>query len=153
MRTPEQKAQHAAYQRQWRKDNPEKAAAISRRRDERRKQDPERQAQHLERHAEWHREWKRKNPERAKRTQRDSYIRTHFGIEPEEYDRMLAGQHGVCAICKQEPGGRKKFLCVDHDHETGHVRGLLCDRCNRALGLPGDSAELLAAAIGYLKAA
>ena len=57
-----------------------------------------------------------------------------FGITIEQYDKMLAAQDGVCAICAGECGSGRR-LAVDHDHGTGRVRALLCVRCNRQLGL------------------
>lgn len=54
-----------------------------------------------------------------------------YGLTTAQYDQMLDRQDGRCAICRRQP--RTKRLAVDHDHETGHVRGLLCDRCNRGL--------------------
>lgn len=80
-----------------------------------------------------------------------------YGITAEEYDRILALQGGACAVCGQdEPNahgrtGRKFRLAVDHCHVTNEVRGLLCQRCNRAIGLLNDDIGLLEAAIGYLK--
>lgn len=57
-----------------------------------------------------------------------------YGITIAEYDAMLASQNGVCAICKRvPPSSRILKFSVDHDHETGEVRGLLCQRCNMAL--------------------
>lgn len=57
-----------------------------------------------------------------------------YGITPEEYDALLAEQSGVCAICCGPPdratGGGPPRLVVDHNHETGEVRGLLCWKCN-----------------------
>ena len=47
---------------------------------------------------------------------------------------MLIAQRGLCAICQAPPDGQWKVLCVDHDHETGKVRGLLCVTCNTMLG-------------------
>lgn len=65
---------------------------------------------------------------------------------------MLEEQHGVCAICgKPETKPNAKYLAVDHDHKTGEVRGLLCNNCNRALGLLQDNTEVLQNAINYLK--
>lgn len=54
-----------------------------------------------------------------------------LGVTDEEYDRLLAAQDGVCAICGNPPKTRR--LHVDHDHKTGAVRGLLCWPCNRML--------------------
>lgn len=56
-----------------------------------------------------------------------------YGITAEIYNRMLANQGGVCAICKGPPTVRKVFY-IDHNHKTGKVRGLLCHQCNIALG-------------------
>lgn len=77
-----------------------------------------------------------------------------LGLTPEEYDAMLARQGGRCAICgASEPGGKRKggAWAVDHCHASDAVRGLLCHRCNLALGLFDDSPERLAAAIQYLQ--
>lgn len=57
--------------------------------------------------------------------------RTAYGITLDEYERLFIEQNGLCAICKAEP--IKYKLAVDHDHDTGAVRGLLCPPCNRAL--------------------
>lgn len=71
---------------------------------------------------------------------------------PAEYARLLAIAHSRCEICGAEnhSNGRKDRLAVDHDHRTGIVRGLLCHRCNTALGLLGDDPALLARASSYL---
>jgi hypothetical protein len=67
---------------------------------------------------------------------------------------MLARQDGVCAICRGEEtrtmAGTVLALCVDHDHETGRVRGLLCHPCNMLLGFARDDEERLQAAVRYL---
>lgn len=79
-----------------------------------------------------------------------------YGITQAKYDAMLAEQGGVCAICKLPESRENQFgvmsLAVDHDHETGRVRGLLCSYCNRALGGFRDSAALLRTAAEYLEA-
>lgn len=54
-----------------------------------------------------------------------------YGLTPDQYDALFTQQGGVCAICKAEP--KTKKLAVDHDHDTGEVRGLLCPRCNSTL--------------------
>jgi hypothetical protein len=80
-----------------------------------------------------------------------------FNLSQEEYDAMFVAQGGVCAICKQpetrldNTGKRIRALAVDHDHETGEVRGLLCGRCNYLLGYVRDDTELLQAAGEYLE--
>lgn len=64
---------------------------------------------------------------------------------------MELAQGGLCAICKQPPSsGRYKKLCVDHDHKTAKVRGLLCYNCNMGLGYFHDNSIALEAAVAYL---
>lgn len=78
---------------------------------------------------------------------------TRYGISVDEHQQMLAKQEGLCAICRKPPAMTARTsqrLHIDHDHETGKVRGLLCDRCNVGLGHFRDSSKLLAAAITYL---
>ena len=70
-----------------------------------------------------------------------------YGIDNKKYEQRVQEQEGKCAICKKVP---EKTLCVDHDHETGHVRALLCHTCNRCLGLAGESTETLQRMIDYL---
>ena len=72
-----------------------------------------------------------------------------YGITADEYRAMLAEQNGVCAICHQ-PCQTNEMLSVDHDHQTGRIRGLLCRKCNRAIGMLGDSPRLLVEALKYL---
>lgn len=71
-----------------------------------------------------------------------------YGITIETYEQLLKEQDGVCAICKNVPNGR---LCVDHDHEIGWIRGLLCHNCNIVLGLMKDDPKLLRRAAEYLE--
>jgi hypothetical protein len=82
---------------------------------------------------------------------RRTYLLRRYGITLEEYDRILALQNGVCAICENKPKGR--FLCVDHCHRTGKIRGLLCSRCNAAIGSFEDNPKYTEAATVYLRAA
>jgi hypothetical protein len=72
-----------------------------------------------------------------------------YGISPAEYEALLAKQGGVCAICRKRS---KQRLCVDHCHVTGMVRGLLCLKCNGALGYLKDDQASLVAALAYLGA-
>ena len=71
-----------------------------------------------------------------------------YGLAPGEYEKMLDDQDGRCAICGVEPGARP--LSVDHCHETGVVRGLLCHGCNTGIGFLKDSTDLLKKAVKYL---
>jgi hypothetical protein len=71
-----------------------------------------------------------KAQERAARAH-ERYVQKTYGLEPGEYQRMLDAQDGRCAICMKQP--RSKRLSVDHDHNTGRPRSLLCQPCNRGL--------------------
>lgn len=79
-------------------------------------------------------------------------LRYEYGISVETYAQLLLQQGDVCAICKKPESKRNsKYLCVDHDHFTGNIRGLLCHNCNSAIGKLGDSTILLKAAVRYLE--
>lgn len=82
-------------------------------------------------------------------------IERKFGLLKAEYVQLLENQEGVCAICRQPEtatrGGQVKMLAVDHDHRSGEVRGLLCQRCNIGLGQFQDDPELLEAAFSYMR--
>lgn len=84
---------------------------------------------------------------------KDYYLRKTYGITLEEHNRMSQEQGGRCAICgTDQPGGKAgAYFVVDHNHETGAVRGLLCNRCNRAIGMFGEDPSVLDSAIAYLR--
>ena len=93
--------------------------------------------------------------EHFRRVRRNTQLKYYFGITLDEYKQMLEKQNGVCAICKRPEiatrKGRIKQLAVDHCHDVGIIRGLLCYRCNTALGLADENIETLFAMINYLK--
>jgi hypothetical protein len=103
--------------------------------------------------------FKRHQPARRLR-ERKYRIQKQYGLSPERYEAMLAAQGGRCAICgTSEPrlNSNAVYYCtfsfhVDHCHETGKVRGLLCSRCNVGLGSFEDDVELLERAVAYLRA-
>lgn len=74
-----------------------------------------------------------------------------FGISLAEYQRLLAAQKGLCQICGQPNNRVERTLAVDHNHITGKLRGLLCDRCNLGLGHFNYNKELLKKAVDYLE--
>jgi hypothetical protein len=76
-------------------------------------------------------------------------LQRKYGITVEDWDRLYDEQLGRCAICVVTLAEVK--VCVDHDHTTGEVRGLLCNRCNQGLGYFADSPAILCAATKYLE--
>jgi hypothetical protein len=79
------------------------------------------------------------------------HMKRAYGLDFKDYERMLEAQNGVCAICSSPPpNNRKTRLAIDHCHKTGKVRGLLCDKCNRSIGLLKDDVSVLKSAIKYL---
>lgn len=101
------------------------------------------------------REWSRKAREANPDYHKNIFLKRHYGIGIERYNQMLAEQRGCCAICAKpeanEIKGKIIALAVDHDHNTGAVRALLCSACNTALGLFNDDLALLDAAKAYLQ--
>ena len=106
--------------------------------------------------------WQEANPERVAaraaayrasgrkaKSDRRSYLRRKYGVTPEWYDEQLAAQGGGCAICAKPPRDDIS-LHVDHDHETGALRRLLCFSCNNLLGDVKDDAQVLERAASYL---
>lgn len=87
--------------------------------------------------------WQKANPEKVKASRR----RCLYGLSPEDFQLMLAAQKNACGICKET---FSKPPHIDHCHKTGEVRGLLCGRCNVALGGFRDSPEILDRAKKYL---
>jgi hypothetical protein len=72
-----------------------------------------------------------------------------YGLTEHQYEALIEQQGGGCAICSRPPATTRR-LAIDHDHATGIVRGILCGRCNTALGLFDDNPQLLREAIAYL---
>lgn len=111
-----------------------------------------------------HDRWKAANAERRRETDRVRYqsdpgrskdhsLKRRYGISKLDFDAMLASQNGRCANpgCRASDPGRGRYWCVDHDHCTGRVRGILCYRCNSMLGFADDDPERLHGGISYLK--
>lgn len=106
--------------------------------------------------------WRENNREKWRKQRRDDYrfgkargrhLKYHYGISLEDYDEMFRQQNGLCAICEKPEIATNQFgvkrLAVDHDHTTGKIRGLLCQRCNMAIGLMDNNSNLFEAAIQY----
>lgn len=102
------------------------------------------------------RERQKSDPNYARR-RRELRLLNDYGITLAEYEAMFTAQNGVCLLCQRpetainhRTGEPFDCLVVDHDHENGKVRGLLCHRCNRALGLLADDPEILRRAADYV---
>lgn len=94
--------------------------------------------------------YKKENRDKFKLNVRKARLKFDYGITLDEYNSILSSQNGRCAICKSLPSINRR-LCVDHNHSNKKVRGLLCDRCNKALGLLHDDISSLKSAINYLE--
>lgn len=95
----------------------------------------------------WARDYRLRNPASEERKQylRDHQLRRKYGIGIEEYETLVAAADGRCEIC-----GEERDLVVDHCHDSGDVRGVLCNPCNRGIGLLGDNPEVVSNAVRYL---
>ena len=78
-----------------------------------------------------------------------------YGLNLKQYEELFLQQNGCCKICKKHiselNNKHKKSLCVDHCHKTNKIRGLLCDKCNRGIGLLNDDIDILKNAVEYLQ--
>lgn len=92
---------------------------------------------------------RRQLPE-VKRQQRSGYYLRTYGVSADDVDAMLEAQGGGCAICLRRPE-RQASLHLDHDHQTGWLRGVLCSTCNQALGHLRDDPVLIERAVVYLR--
>ena len=135
---------HRAYQNAYRAANIEKQREYMRRWVE----------SNPERYREYKRQWHQKRLEEDRagvRAQtRRAWLGREYGMSEEEYDSMNLRQQGMCGICGDEAQAGKA-LHVDHDHDTGVVRGLLCGHCNRAIGLLRDDPKIDEKAAAYLR--
>lgn len=92
------------------------------------------------------------NPEKYKPPKRNSWLMRKYGLSNEDYEKMLYLHASSCGICgSKDPKGKRKYFCIDHNHETGKIRGLLCQHCNTALGCFQDKQDVLQKAINYLR--
>jgi hypothetical protein len=164
------KEQKQIYDRNWRKRNAEKVreskrrwlannreASAARRREYRKK--------NRERLDGQKRQWEKDNPDRvaaSRALQRirkaqgnlRRHLRWHYDVTIDDYFALVARQKAKCAICgATKAGGRWPRLHLDHDHKTGVVRGLLCVKCNSALGYFNDDPARLRRAADYLEGA
>jgi hypothetical protein len=101
------------------------------------------------------RQWREKNRPKAREASNAARIKRCYGLAREDWQALHDAQGGRCAICRREQkphrDGTLDRLSVDHDHQTGRVRGLLCHDCNHVLGKMDDDPERLRAAAAYLE--
>lgn len=130
----------------YRRANPEKVREINRRSREKARQDPDK----VIRLRSWQQAYREKNRETL--VARDRHRK--FGITHAEYAELYKRQNGLCAICFMPEtatrNGKVKSLAVDHCHESGNIRGLLCSDCNTGIGKLKEDKSILLAAIRYL---
>ncbi len=105
------------------------------------------------------REWRKKHGNLVREREREYRLLRRYGITMEQRDALIESQDGKCALCDcvltdlrlPSPSGHN-YPCIDHDHKTGKVRGILCVGCNRALGRLGDSVDSIQKVLNYLEA-
>ncbi len=76
------------------------------------------------------------------------YARRKWNLTEEEYTTLINRSQGLCEVCNTPMGDKR---CIDHNHSTGEIRGVLCNKCNTALGLVGDNTTTLTKLIQYLE--
>lgn len=105
-------------------------------------------------------EWKEKNKDKIRNYNQERWLKVRdskphlkydYGMTLEDYNKMYDSQNGCCFTCGTHQSLLAQSLNVDHDHKTGKVRGLLCIKCNSALGLVDDNIETLYNLINYLQ--
>lgn len=129
----EHKEEYLRYSSEYRKNNKDKYHALSKK-------------------------WRETNHKsiKVRLEDKDRHLQRTFGITIGEYKVLFDSQNGNCAICKNPESiidgrnGGIRNLAVDHNHETGKVRGLLCTKCNTTLGFAHDNATLLQEMVWYL---
>lgn len=127
-RAEHKKAQDRTKSQRWKDANREKHVAYLREYHQARKDDPE-----------------------YRRRRREAMTFYTYGITQAELDLMIQKQGGLCAICGGPPNGIGTRLHIDHCHDTGRIRGLLCSNCNTMIGLAKNDPERLLLAAAYLE--
>jgi hypothetical protein len=98
----------------------------------------------------WHEYYKKNRKKRLANAER-SRLKNTYGLTEQSYKNMFVSQDYRCAICNTHQDEIHRKLHVDHCHESGKVRGLLCNDCNRGLGSFKDDLGRMTAAIRYLE--
>lgn len=145
-KTEEQRAAQRAYMKMWRAKNVEKRSAYL-------KEWKAKNAEHVQAYNIEHLRDYQHKPQ-AQKARRERNLRENYGMTPDEFNALWASQAGKCAICATPlmPKGRQpNSVCIDHNHQTGEVRGLLCRSCNDGIGRLKDSPDVLESAAKYLR--
>lgn len=103
----------------------------------------------------WYHKQKKERPEFVKKKSLEHTLKSKYDMTLKQYDEMLKGQNGVCAVCKNPETNINRYgdvnrLSVDHNHKTGEIRGLLCNNCNLLLGRIEHTPELVIKLQAYL---
>lgn len=104
----------------------------------------------------WKERVSKKASKRTKEKRKDYYLKAKYNTSWEEFSNLFTTQNGTCCICMKkisifaETSDYSSVACVDHNHTTGEIRGLLCNHCNTAIGLLKENPELFKRAISYL---
>lgn len=125
-----------AYKAQWARDNPGKVAAAK--------------CRYAERNPTAEKEAAHRSRKRRPEYRRDHHLRTRYGISLAEKHALLDAQDG-CAICGTTTAPDRRGWVVDHDHNTGKMRGILCNPCNIALGMAKDDPSRLDLMAQYVR--
>lgn len=136
----EHRKERNAYNKKWRESNPDKAKQHKIRY---RMKYPDKDKEY----ARWYREAYPKSKE-DKKYESIKYL---YGLSKKEYDLLYISQSGKCLICGISESESYKPLGIDHNHRTGKIRGLLCNRCNTVLGMVDDNIDILVKSIEYLR--
>jgi hypothetical protein len=132
----------------------ERRAAARARRKRRLKKDPEYRASYTAYHQQFRIDNREELTLKSREYQRKNALHIKLrrkGLTIEDYDRIVAQHGGVCDICGGPPDGRWGTFTLDHCHETGALRGLLCSKCNRGIGYFKDDPDRLMRAVKYLR--
>jgi hypothetical protein len=130
-----------AYEKRWREENRERVNQSAR----------EYYAKNIETKKEKNQLYRLSHRQEEKDRQRKNHLRRKYGITEIDYLALLVDQDYQCKICgSKTPGGRGKYFHVDHHHDDGDIRGLLCSRCNHVIGLIEENVDIALGIINYI---
>ncbi len=104
----------------------------------------------IQKDKEYHKTYQKNNPIKYMKASRKYRLKSKYNLSPEEFESMIISQENKCALCG-EHFRDTDAICIDHDHETGEIRGILHRNCNTGIGMFCDDPELTNKATLYLK--